>query len=328
MHCKFCETPKYFIKHKKEFSKFCKNHFKILKNDSFIKSSSIWLSWENLFNAGLTLEDATIHLENKFYQEARLYLPANIESIKLDLHNLLITKYQYNIELVEELMLKLNLSSISSINLFIDDFYARRRFKNNSLSYFINRGWSESESIEKRKETANTYPKFLQNTTPEKLEKWKESRIPGIIKAHTSHISKFQKILNSELLNRGFTLSQLTTKNPIRTKLITKKWFSHDFFVNNSLIVEYNGSYFHNDITVKKWNFKYEEYFLEIYKAFYVARKTGYKFLIIWERDCLENVDFCIKLINFALNSSNQLFFSSRQLDYEIYSKISLEENL
>jgi hypothetical protein len=73
-------------------------------------------------------------------------------------------------------------------------------------------------------------------------------------------------------------------KDPILKGIEHKNNFIHDFFINDTLIVEYNGSYYHKDYLYKE-KFTVDEYKYEFRKAYncleLVERKKDLKYGIL-----------------------------------------------
>ena len=132
--------------------------------------------------------------------------------------------------------------------------------------------------------------------------------------------SKFEKQIYEELKNEFDINIKFYTK--INHELFSKTKFLHDFLINEKLIIEYNGGYWHNDVfTNKKWG-NLSKYKLEIIKAHICIKENNKKYLILWENDIGQNINKVKALINIALSSEDK-FFSSRDIDIEFYKELN-----
>jgi hypothetical protein len=169
-------------------------------------------------------------------------------------------------------------------------------------------------------EFCNTWEKFkIIDKESEKYKNWLKSRKNGLNSVRGSLRSKFEKKIYEELKNEySIDLKFVTHVNHI---LFSKSKFKHDFLINDKLIVEYNGGYWHNDMFSDKRFNDIDLYKLELYRAKICIETNKCKYLILWESDIKYNINTVRELINTALEDKS-LFFSSREIDKLLYNQI------
>jgi hypothetical protein len=221
----------------------------------------------------------------------------------------------------------INWKSDDERNLFISNI---NKYKSNStqLSYWMDRGFSEEESLIKRKERQSTFnlekciDKYGEEEGikifSERQSKWQKSLLEnGNMKCGFSRISQelFYEVLNgyqkNELLNKVY----FATKNKEYFLSIKGKGFySYDFVdINEMKIIEYNGDYFH----ANPEKFKEDDYPHPFFKEngptskeirekdavkIRVAEEEGFKVLVIWDSEFKKNkkeiIEKCLNFLN------------------------------
>ena len=329
--CKYTESAGKYVKHIKKYVDVNPSYYFFIKNDAFMKCD--WLTWELLFDLGLSLEDAKIKMASKYYQKARLYFPCFNkifdELIRNDFDEL------YAKELVNDIN---NNTTLDTIDKFIKTIYSIKIYKNTELNYFIKRGHSFVESERK----LNIFFKAGSASTNNKREndfvynhEFLLSRKPGAfassIANRLNNSSKMELDIKDLLIKNGHTNSSY------HTPIIFKKYkykhdklnFCHDMYIDDKLIIEYNGRYWHKDfLHINK--FSKNDYMQEIEKAYNVidCLNRNKKYLILWEGD-LDGTDAYMKFVEeVLLDDSGELFFSTRTYDVELYTQYKKEQQL
>lgn len=196
------------------------------------------------------------------------------------------------------------------------------------LEYWIDKGYSEKEAKEKRKERQRTFTlekcieKYGESEGNKiwmvRQEKWQKSLLEnGNMKCGFSKISQdlfytiLQKYSKDENLNKVY----FATKNKeyfISVK--NKGFFSFDFTdVNKRKIIEYNGDHFHaNPLIFQESDHPHPFYkengptSKEIWERdaekIRVAEENGYEVLVIWDSEFRKNkketIEKCLKFLN------------------------------
>jgi hypothetical protein len=312
--CPFSEENQYFDRNR--YVGFSKNYFNFIKHDTHVNAK--WLSWERLFKMGLSLEKAKELKETKVLLWARTKFPFSkidhnkIEEILVN-DGFLPTK-------TKEILYEVNFQTLNDTLNFIEVVRSLYNAKNNTLQYYINRGYSEQLSKEYLHKFLNTWDKFkIIDKESERYKQWLESRKPGLQKVRKSLRSTFEKQIYNDLkTNYDITLNFNT---PVNNPLFSKSKFKHDFLFNNKLIVEYNGAYWHKDMFSDKRFNNIDDYKLELLRAKISIQINNLKYLILWESDINGDIEVVKNLIHTALTSSG-LFFSSREIDVELYNSL------
>jgi len=292
--CPFSNENQYFDRNR--YVGCSKTYYAFIKHDSHVIAK--WLSWENLFKMGLTLDKAKELKYDKILLSARLSFPLSVfdkEKIKEYLEN------NRFLDDVIFMLLNRNFNKIDDVIEFIKLHSKLISAKNNTLLYFTNRGYASEIAKEKLYDVFNTWGKFKNiDKESERYKKWLESRKIGLNKVRTSLRSKFEKKIYEELKNQYDINLKFNTN--INNSLFSVSKFKHDFLINNKLIVEYNGSYWHKDmfsdkrfnnlnpyITIKSIDERYELSCLIDYEG---KIKTDWCWLELPKSEVWDNTDF------------------------------------
>lgn len=314
--CPFSSENQYF--NGIEYVGVSKNYFNYIKHDKNLNAR--WLSWNHLFNIGLTLLEAKKLKEEKDLQYVRLKFSFNSYNKKMFKEVLINDGFLEN--KIKEILQFDYYNKIELIN-FIKNIKKIYSTKNNTLQYYLNRGYDLNQSEKLLKDFFNTWEKFNKSVhkDSERYKKWKESRTIGLNKTRGSKRSKFEKKIYEELKDKFDINLKFCTK--IESPLFSKSKFKHDFLFNNQLIIEYNGTYWHKDLfTDKRFN-DIELYKLELYRAKLSIKYNNLKYLILWEGDINNDINIVEKIISDSLNNNEKKFFSSRDIDYQLYDKLN-----
>jgi dCMP deaminase len=124
-------------------------------------------------------------------------------------------------------------------------------------------------------------------------------------------------IIIESLSKLGFVIS--TYQSPVLDdqllQIYNQKQFTHDILVNNKLFIQYNDCF--NKYTE-------ENHLFEIRKAHNcINASKGYSYLLLWDNDL--SLSEMLDLICHTITSQQQTFYSSRQMDYELYHNIDKE---
>jgi len=316
--------PCYFIESKKRYSEYSKEYFEIIKNDAFLKYT--WLSWEVLFKAGLSLEDARQSLKSRFYQNIRLGLKVNGFDRNI-IMRLLIKEKGLQFKKAYLKAQELDIGNISSINKFVSYFNELGKYRNTSIEHYCVRGYTEQEATEIINNKFNSYDKTIKskiNNDPEYRNSWNRSRRPGGLASAVSNshsgTSKFEREIISLLEVFGYQNKEFFTpvfNDPNRNN------FKHDLFIENC-IIEYNGRYWHKDFT-KFPKFNEGDYLKEIEKAKYCIdfeRSNNPNYILIWEEDFNDALSASQFIIDCVQTRRKSTFFASRMMDLELYSEL------
>ena len=318
--CPFSNNLQYF---NKKYVGCSLPYYKYIKHDTHVKC--LWLSWNNLFYKGLDLPTAEYLLKSKKLQKIRGLFKEVIEYNEEQISNILSSLgYQEN---VIQTLLKYDFTSITEIVSFIEYFLKLHSVKNNTIEYFLNKGFNNETSTKKLQNVFNTWIKFNKKVdkNSERYSKWLESRKPGLNKTRNSLRSKFEKKIYESLKSDYDIDLKFYTK--INSEYFSKSKFKHDFFINKNLIVEYNGTYWHNDLFSDKRFNDISLYKLEIIRAKLSIELHNVKYLILWEADINGDMNKVKQLIDFALNNEDD-FYSSREIDKIFYNEIFHERNI
>jgi hypothetical protein len=311
--CPFSNNNQYFDRD--HYVGCSKEYFNFIKHDIHVKSK--WLSWENLFKIGLSLEEAKKLKYDKKLLFSRLKFPFIFYDKNKIKEKLLIDGFLNN---VIDNLLNYDVNNINNVLSFITNIKILYGTKNNTLQYYLNRGYTEQLSKEKLYNFLNTWDKFKNiDKESERYKKWLDTRRIGLNKTRKSLRSKFEKLIYENLKNEYNIILNFSTN--VDNPLFSKSKFKHDFLFNDKLIVEYNGTYWHKDMFTDKRFSNIDEYKLELIRAKICIEKHNIKYLIIWEND----VKYDIKIVKDHIDRSLQddkLFYSSRDIDVNLYNSI------
>ncbi len=293
----------------------------LIKYDDQIKCS--FFKWYNLLESGASIEEL-IKLKN----EKKLFKIRNFFSNCLDKHDLNkeLLKDGFLDEAAQNIIGDLDFNDWNKIKQFINRFEYSKKFRNMNINYYTIRGYTESVAKEKIYNQANIWAK-IQNQikeNPKRYEEFCNSRLKGLYAQNK--ISKFEQKIYDELKLKNYSVSQqYEVKIKHKNLLKNKSKLICDIIINDSIIVEYFGSYWHNDI-LKYENMSYDNYIKEILRLRYINLISGKSIIVLWEYDLNLNLDKAIKIIENHINSGKQ-FTSSRDLDYQLYDSVfSLKE--
>ena len=303
-----------------EYTGYSRKYHYFLGGDKHIKCE--WLKWEKLFLLGLSLDEAKILQKNKTLLNTRLaFQMQNFNKNEI----IKILKDKGYLDNAINNLINKDFFTLNGILDFVNEYNNLTKAKNNTLQHYINRGYEIDEAKDKLYELFNTYDKFINRVDRDSVryKNWLESRKPGLQKTRSSLRSKFEKMVFNELKDRFDINLKFITR--VNDPAFSKSIFKHDFFINNSLIVEYNGTYWHKDI-FSDGRFKdVSLYNLEFLRANISINEHNCKYLILWEYDIKHDVSLVENLINNALNGKYK-FYSSRECDIKTYKEIYEKE--
>lgn len=306
-----------------------KTHSDYTKHDKNILCK--WLSYQSLFERGLTLEDVNQRYEQ--LKKVRLFFR---DTPTLSMHGFVekLLRDNFTVEKSNELFSLLEGRKRELFLDFLDAVYQAKSVKNHDIRYWTHRGHNLKQAKKKlesfsRRGAESTWSK--RRNSDEYDFFFRKSRSNGGIAAHQQlarqenrskvEIEIHNMLESSHRLEKYYTpvvdaeLKQVYGKNN----------FVHDLFIDDKLIVEYNGGFWHKDFT-RFPQFSKSDYIFEIKKAHnclhQVGRKNSPAYLIVWEKDfdsASEIVDFIEQILE-AKNTSG-LFYSSRQIDYELFEE-------
>ena len=277
--------------------------------------------WCNLLYSGAPADELIEIKKNKYFHKIRDTF--NECKTKSDFEKQLL-KMDFKQHVVSALIENLNFSNWNSIKEFVSNFYKLTKgFKNNTKEYYINRGYSEIEAKDKIYQLCNYWEKFKYKLDNDPLRKqaWIKSRMHGLKKNRSK--SKFEIKLCEALLNASYDVNTNYEINfysipPEYNAITNKARFRCDFLVNNTHIIEYNRSYWHKDIFVKRHNFSINQYLAEIQKAKFLRYLTFKKIILLWECDIKNDINLAIDIIHKSIQNKS-IFNSSRKIDYNLY---------
>jgi dCMP deaminase len=287
-----------------------------------------WLQWKYLILNGLDIslatklcKERTLLLFRHWFKELK-----DENTTNTDILNFLIDRYQLTFEAATKLIAGLNLKSFISINEFRIRFSKIYHNKNNSINYFITRGYSTEDAKKALHDFMDTSKSVDEKRKDPIYDNWyKETRKPGAIASAISRKkqSKFEIDLIETLKLLNYNSKQYIT--PVFSEF--RKLYNHDLYIENH-IIEYNGIYWHNDFTSFD-KFTEQQYIEEIKKAKFCIdykRNNRPSYILIWENDFENAVDAANFIIKCILKKQYGTFYSSRSIDLEYYSKLLLIE--
>jgi hypothetical protein len=210
-----------------------------------------------------------------------------------------------------------NITGPKSLISFISWFVDSKKYKNTSIEYFLERGWPQDIAKDKLK---NFFQKGVDSISKKRKEDheydmaFRKSRLSGFLA--NKHRSKLEIDICNKLSKKYVVESSYKVKMPNRYYVI-------DIKIENSILVEINGSYWHKDVLGTDPNFK--KYVKEILKAKSIIDHTGLKYMLVWEFDLHKNNASIINIIEDALNSSKK-FFSTRKFDELLFNENNLKK--
>jgi dCMP deaminase len=299
----------------------------LLVRDSSLKSK--WLSWYNLVKAGLSIQEAFKCVHTKKYQRLRLVFLSVPDNASIpDLIEVLVEKRGFKREAAVKLLGALDLTSIESINAVQDKLLKAFSYKNNELEHYTVRGFSRVEGKEKIKELCTSADSILEKRNSDiKYDEWyRSTRVPGGIAGSLSN--RKRSIFESKLIEILESLGYVSTSYITPVFSSDRKFFLHDAYVENC-IIEYNGGYWHRDF-LKFKKFLKEDYLEEIKKAKFCIdykRANRPNFILIWEGDFDNEIEAAQFVISCLYKKKNSTFFSSREIDLELYEEICKQQN-
>lgn len=295
------------------------------------------LKWGHLFNIGITLEEASIRHESKFYKKIRTYLGSSkiiIDSQK-KLYEFLIEK-EFNDLKAKEITKIFEAEDIEEYDLLMNDLIETISKKNVEVDYYTYRGWKLEESLKRSKEFFRKGNLSIQNKrciSPLYDEWYKLTRKKGAEKSHIFQSNEKESYTEKEIkniLSKKYRVKKFYSPcvHSELNQLFKRKNFIHDMLINDKFIIEYNGSYWHKDFVTFPDKFSIEDYIFEIKKAYNCLEliPRGKKYLIVWEND-FNNIDEIIDFIEKTMMlNTDQLFFSSRDLDISLYNEYYISQ--
>lgn len=313
--CKYSNSYQFF--NGKEYVGCAKEYYNYIKHDKYVKNK--WLTWDNLFSLGLSLKEANQIKESNSLKRIRLLIKP-ISNDKIDILNSMI-KLGFNSNIINHIS-QYNFNDINDIIKVINYINIIISYRNVSIRYYLAR-YDKKDAVLKYSEHFNTWEKFSKSidVNSERYNNWLDSRQKGIKSNNIK--SKFEKEIY-EKLNNKFKINTKFITN-INDSNFSQHLFRHDFVFNNKLIVEYNGSYWHNDIYCNRKFGDKGKYMIELIKANLCIEENNLKYLILWESDINHDMSKVEELINNALKANNR-FFSSRNIDIKLYNE-SFESN-
>lgn len=193
--CPFSEENQYFDRNR--YVGCSKKYFKFIKHDTHVKAK--WLSWENLFKRDLSLVEAEELKQNKILLWARLKFP--FITIDIEKITAVLFKDGFLPNKIDELLNNVNLNELKEILNFIKIIRELYNAKNNTLQYYLNRGYTKQLSKEKLYAFCNTWDKFKTiDKKSERYKNWLASRQKGLNKTRKSLRSKFEKLIYEKVL--------------------------------------------------------------------------------------------------------------------------------
>lgn len=293
-----------------------------IRYDKNVKS---WITWKFLISIGLSEEKMYECMNNGKYKKVRLYFPQQQFTESSFINNLI--NKDFTFDKAKYLFDLANTKSIIQFDSFVSEFEQILSYHNTDLSYFLARGWLKNEALVKLHNFHLKGSKSIakkRKDNPNYDDTFRLSRINGAIacRKNIKNKSKFELNLIDFLNKNGYKLTNFYSPclDPL---ILNKSNFVHDIYINDELIVEYNGGYWHKDAITYPNKFSIEDYLFEMRKAYncieLVKRKNRKKYLILWEKDINNDLLLAKQLIDNALNTKDQFFFSSREIDMDFF---------
>ena len=331
--CIFSGKKAFFLEYLNKYTEYSKEYYNIIRNDATIRFKP--LSWQSLFSSGLSLKEAETCLVNKKYQASRTVF-SKLENLDFKSFSEYLANLDFTLEFSKELYDLLFSKNIESINECVKLIDRATTIRNTEIEYWTSKGWTFEEATEKRKLFFRKGPAATEEKR--KLDSnynlfFIKSRSAG---GHASQIkngscnkSKFEKELNESLLKKYKVRNFFSPCIDEDLKLKYNKYnFIHDFLIEDKFIIEYNGSYWHKDILFSE-KFNKDDYLFEIKKAYncikQVKRKEKYSYILLWEID-FKSVDEAARFIENCMAHGNEDFYSSREIDLDLFLKYSNEK--
>lgn len=319
--CKISEDFCYFNHNKLKYEFYSKKIYDIIKHHLKSKVSN-FLNIETICrNNDTTIEALNILCSGKghagfmFKTKQLLKNTKTISNVKT-----ILLENNFNPDFVNTLIGDFSINSTVDILRLCNLINFVSSVKNTDIQYYTRRGWSNEESQIK----LNSFFKLGPASIEEKRKKkeYNKEYIKQRIKNRACNKFRSSRELEIIELIRSFhtNVSDDYITDCVNFNETKKSIFIHDINIDNKLIIEYNGSYWHNDI-LKYPNKKFNDYLFEIKKAKYVIDKNNIKYLIIWESDNISNKNILNK-INRILKSDKQ-FFSFRAFDEYLYDHLN-----
>ena len=315
--CPFSGNSQYFYSGK--YCGYSYEYYFFIRHDSHVKSN--FFTWLNLFNYGLNLNAAHKLLHSKSLLCARLMFPG--DAFNYDIIKASLEKNGYLLNAID-IFLQFDITNIDDILNFIEHLYKCSTAKNNTQEYFLNRGYNINDTKIELHKVFDTWKKFNSNVdkSSEKYKLWLESRKPGLKATRSSLRSKFEKKIY-EALKSDFKIN-LKFYTKVNNVNFSKSIFKHDFYINDQLIVEYNGTYWHKDMFFDNRFNDISVYTIELLRAKISINTHQCKYLILWEADIKNDIEKVKHLIQTALLSSDK-FYSSRAIDIELFKQLNYQ---
>ena len=320
--CKFSGKKSFF--NGKTYLDFNEEYFKYIKFDNHIKVA--WLKWKKLFEIGLTLEDAEKKIKDKFYQNVRLYF-AGCELKEDNFINFLVNN-DFTYKKAIELYKLASFGQIEIFDKFVIEFSDIITNHNNSTYYWLKRGWTNDEAVQKIKDFSRRGQETIKvRRKNEMYDTWYKNTRKNGSNAVRNVIttSKIELKIIEYLKKENFNVEKYYSPcvNIELRQIHNKKNFVHDLFVDNC-IIEYNGTYWHKDF-INIDRFTKNEYMYEIKKAFNclyeVNRKNCPNYILLWENDFKNAEDIVTFLKDIISLKTHSTFYSSREIDYTFFNE-------
>jgi len=216
-----------------------------------------------------------------------------------------------------QLINELNENDITSINNFYDYLTNLKRYKNDELEFYSERGYSIKAAknllVEFKKRKRESVVTADELFTHDDL--WFKSTVMiGLIKNQETDAIK--KSIKTHLTELKIDVSSMITpidSDTVFSQTHNMSWFSHDIFLKeHDLIIQVNSASLHPER-----NF-------EIEKAYYCIAKTNRRYLIIWENLHL-TIPMIIEKIKSVITDKSLIFSSTDNTDVLNYLQYQKE---
>lgn len=296
---------------KKTPGKYGKTAWSLIRHDHQVKVE--WLKWEFLLKNGMNIKDAVNYDKSLMnHHRNRFKDCGTISEVLRRLENL-----GFKLDTAEQLLKLANdFKDSNSILRFCEEIDTRLTAKNNSVEYWINRGFSTDEAKILRSDFCRRGPAATKNrceVDPEYQRWFVGTRLPGVLANNQS--SLMERSISEELKSRGIHHERKTTRvnrSSILFQKYNRQWFVHDFYIPEfNIIAEYNGVYWHQDMR------------FELDKADYLVTEEDVCYRVMWEGDFASPAEY----VDWLLESiGEQRFLSTRTSDLISFVKFKQEK--
>lgn len=284
------------------------------------------LQYRNLLRVGAQVDELIALRDQKYFHKIRddFRECADQEAIFARLQQMGFLSIR-----AKEILNDIDWSSWQGIQRFVEKYYSLTvGIKNNHIEYYTYRGYDAENANELRYKLCNTWEKIKDEMRNDKSRyaHWVASRRQGLLAQ--GRISKNEKKL-AKALSEHYSITTQScididnVKEPCRSLVVNRQKCYVDIVLNDQVLLEFNGTYWHHDVIAKPNRYSMSNYTAQIARLKCIQVASGMRVFVVWENDLLvQGFEKIIEFIRMFVDTSDALFGSSREIDHRVYASI------